>query len=104
MIKSLLLVFVLMQSAMAAQTVNMVASENGFEPLKAKVKPNEEVILSITRKTDSTCAREISIPSKKIKKELPLNKAVTINIGKLPKGEIKFSCGMDMYQGVITAE
>lgn len=104
MIKSFALALIIMQSAMAAQTINMVATENGFEPLKAKVKPNEEVILSITRKTDSTCAREISIPSKKIKKELPLNKTVTVNLGKLSKGDIKFSCGMDMYQGVITAQ
>ena len=86
------------------QTINISVTENGFEPSLLKVAPAQDIILAITRKTDSTCARDIIFPSEKIKKELPLNKTVTIALGKLKKGNIKFSCGMNMVNGVISVE
>jgi plastocyanin domain-containing protein len=81
------------------QTVDISVTENGFEPSAVNVKPNTIVTLNVTRKTDSTCAREIQVPTQKIKKELPLNKVVAIELGKLKKGEIRFGCGMDMMVG-----
>ena len=83
----------------ASQTVDLSVTEKGFEPNTIDVKPGTNVILKVTRKTDSTCAKEIQIPSIKIKKELPLNKTVSIEVGKLEKGEIRFGCGMNMMEG-----
>lgn len=83
------------------QVVNIEVTENGFQPKSIDVKPNVPVVLKITRKTDSTCSTQIQIPSKKIKKDLPLNETVTVAIGKLGKGEIKFGCGMSMMDGGI---
>lgn len=79
--------------------VELSVTENGFEPSTVNVKPGSHVVLKITRKTDSTCAKEVQIPSKKIKTELPLNKTVSIEVGKLEKGEIRFGCGMNMMVG-----
>jgi plastocyanin domain-containing protein len=84
-----------------AQQVQLQVTEKGFEPSSINVKPGTAVVLNVTRKTDSTCATAIQIPSKKIKKDLPLNKTVSIELGKLEKGEIKFACGMKMLTGVI---
>jgi plastocyanin domain-containing protein len=86
-------------SAFAKQTVDLVVTEKGFEPSTIDVKPGEPVVLKVTRKTDSTCSTKIQIPAKKIKKDLPLNKTVTIEIGSLEKGEIRFGCGMNMMEG-----
>jgi plastocyanin domain-containing protein len=86
------------------QSVILSVTENGFEPSTINVKPGTNVDLKITRKTNSTCAREILIPSKNIKKELPLNKAVNIQTGKLERGEITFACGMNMVTGVIVVK
>lgn len=83
------------------QTVNLSVTEKGFEPSSINVKPGVPVVLKVTRKTDATCATQVQIPSKKIKKELPLNKEVSIEIGKLEKGEIRFACGMNMLEGKI---
>jgi plastocyanin domain-containing protein len=55
-------------------------------------------VLSITRKTDTTCAKQIQVPTKKVNVDLPLNKTVTIALGKLEKGEIRFGCGMNMME------
>ncbi|MGE4130536.1 MAG: cupredoxin domain-containing protein [Bdellovibrionales bacterium] len=84
-----------------AQVVELQVTEKGFEPSSVNMKPGVPVVLKVTRKTDSTCATQIKIQSKKIKKDLPLNKPVTIALGKLDKGEIRFGCGMDMITGQI---
>lgn len=83
------------------QIIELQVTEKGFEPSTVDVAPGVPVVLKVTRKTDSTCATEIKIPAKNIKKDLPLNKAVSIEVGKLDKGEIRFACGMDMVTGVI---
>lgn len=83
------------------QVVNVSVTENGFEPSSIDVKPGEPVVLKVTRKTDSTCAKQVQLPSKKIKKDLPLNKTVSIVLGTLEKGEVRFACGMNMVSGVI---
>lgn len=82
-----------------AKTVDLTVTEKGFEPSTVDVTPETNVVLKVTRKTDSTCAKQIQIPSMKIKKDLPLNKTVSIEIGKLEKGEIRFGCGMNMMEG-----
>jgi plastocyanin domain-containing protein len=91
------------QAASPAQSkeIQLQVTEKGFEPRQIDVKPGTDVTLKVTRKTDSTCATAISIPSKKIKKDLPLNQPVSIALGKLNKGEIRFACGMDMMSGQI---
>jgi len=83
------------------QVFKMSVTEKGFEPKELKVKPDVPVVLHITRKTNGTCAREIVVPSKNIKVELPMNKEVVVNIGKLQKGEIKFGCAMEMMVGGV---
>lgn len=83
----------------------MTVTENGYEPSSLKVKAGSPIVLKITRKTNATCAREITVPSQKLKVDLPLNKEVVVNIASLAKGEIKFGCAMDlMIGGVIIAE
>lgn len=83
----------------AIQTISVQVTENGFEPSKIDVKPGTHVILKVTRKTDTTCATSIQVKEKKIKKELPLNKEVSVDLGTLQKGEIRYACGMDMITG-----
>ena len=87
-----------------SQVVEISVTEKGFEPPNLKVLSGVDTILKVTRKTDNTCATKILIPSKKIKTALPLNKSVDIAIGKLEKGKIKFSCGMNMMGGVIEVD
>jgi plastocyanin domain-containing protein len=83
------------------QVVTLEVTEEGFQPKSLDVQPNKSTILKITRKTDSTCAKQIQIPSQNIKMDLPLNQVVSINVGKLEKGEIRFGCGMDMMDAGI---
>lgn len=87
-----------------SQTVDLTVTEKGFQPSTIDVGAGKLVTLKITRKTDSTCATQINIPSKKLKADLPLNKTVSVVLGKLDKGEIRFACGMDMVTGIINVK
>lgn len=87
-----------------AQNIPVKVTENGFEPSSINVKPGSRVTLKVTRTTDTTCATSIQIKEKKIKKELPLNQEVSIDLGTLKKGKITYACGMDMISGHIIAE
>ncbi len=94
----------LIGSTEPVQSISLKVTEKGFEPSEIKVKPGSHVILEVTRVTDATCATDIKISEKKIKKSLPLNKMVPIDVGVLAKGKITFACGMDMVSGHIVAE
>ncbi len=108
--KILVIMLALVSSTMiqAKDTPNeykMVITEKGFEPSTLKVKAGTPVTLKITRKTNATCAREITVPSQKLRVDLPLDKEMTVKLASLSKGEIKFGCAMDlMIGGVIFAE
>lgn len=103
MIKLILLTAVLLPFSTQAENkkeikkIPVEVTTEGFVPNTIEVKPGTNVTLQITRKTDSTCANEVQVPSKNIKKTpLPLNKTVEIALGELKAGEVKFGCGMDM--------
>lgn len=103
--KTLILALSLLNTSAFAKEYKMLVTEKGYEPSSLKVKAGEPVTLKITRKTNATCAREITVPSQKLKVDLPLDKEVTVKVAALQKGEIKFGCAMDMMiGGVMIAE
>lgn len=83
------------------QIIEVSVNERGFFPDIIQADPGKPVILKVTRKTKDTCATTIEIPSQKIKRKLPLNKLVTINVGSLERGEVKFGCVKNMATGGI---
>ncbi len=103
--KNFLMVICLTLATVVAQAKDQVieikSTANGFEPDKIEVSSENPVILKVTRTTDETCGTDIQIKDKKVNKKLPLNETVTINLGKLKKGEVKFSCSMNMLKGSL---
>ena len=91
-------------SAAAEEKIKVQVTDNGFEPSEIKVKAGQHVVLQITRTTDATCATSVQVKEKKIKKDLPLNKEVNVDLGTVQKGDIKFACGMDMISAHVVAE
>jgi plastocyanin domain-containing protein len=56
--------------------------------------------LTFVRTTDKTCATEVVFPSLNLKRALPLNQAVVVEVTP-SKGELTFTCGMNMLRGTI---
>lgn len=88
----------------AARKVELRVTEKGFEPAEIKVKKGEALELVVTRTTDETCAKKLVIKETGEKRDLPLNKPVTIALKTEKSGAIHYACGMDMLSGVVLVE
>ena len=65
-------------SASTAQSAQVTVGEQGFQPAQVSVKQGGPVRLTFLRTTDNTCAKEIVVPSLKVKRPLPLNERVVV--------------------------
>jgi plastocyanin domain-containing protein len=88
----------------AEHRIPIVVTSNGFEPALIPVKAGQPVVLVVTRTTDRTCVKEFVIADRKIKKALPLNRAVEIRFTAVKPGTVRFACGMDMVAGKLVVE
>lgn len=82
----------------------LAVTDTGFTPGTLTVPAGRPVTLVVTRKTDATCAKEIVFAKQGIHKELPLNRAVVITLPPSPKGELSYTCGMDMVGGKVVVQ
>jgi RND family efflux transporter MFP subunit len=80
--------------------ITVKVTEKGFEPERVMAPKAASVRVTFVRTTDATCAKEIAVPSQKITRGLPLGQPVTIAIN-TERGEVAFSCGMNMFKGMI---
>ena len=87
----------------ASSEINIIV-DGGYKPAAIRLKKGIKTTLKITRKDPNTCLEEIILPEFKIKKYLPLNEQVDIEITPQKVGEVGFHCGMNMYHGKIIVE
>ena len=85
----------------AGRVVEVKVTDKGFEPKVIEAKKGETISLKLTRSTSSECLKAISIPSLNVKKDLPLNQAVIVNVKAENEGPIVFQCWMAMFKGEI---
>lgn len=83
------------------EPVRITVTKNGYEPHRVTATKGKPLTLVVTRTTDETCATEIVIPEAGIDEKLPLAKPVTITFTPARTGELRYSCAMKMFQGVI---
>ncbi len=85
--------------------IEMVVTDNGFEPQNVRVKKDEPVTLEITRKVEGTCATEIVIDEYGINTKLPLDTKVTVTFTPKKSGVLKYGCAMQkMIGGILKVE
>ncbi|MGH7281565.1 MAG: cupredoxin domain-containing protein [Polyangiaceae bacterium] len=77
------------------------ADDKGFTPSSVTLKQGAKASLVFTRTTDATCATSVVFPDLKIKKDLPLNTPVTIDIPTDAARSLTFTCGMAMFKGAV---
>jgi plastocyanin domain-containing protein len=81
--------------------VPIMVGDDGFKPSSVAFKKGSKASLVFTRTSDDTCATEVVFPSLNIKKELPLNKPVTVDIPTDADQKLTFQCGMGMYKSSV---
>lgn len=84
--------------------IPITVDDHGFQPSSVKLKKAASAALVFTRTTDDTCATEVAFPELNIKKELPLNKPVTVSIPTDKAQTLTFQCGMGMYKSSVVIQ
>ncbi len=74
---------------------------SGYEPAEVTAAANQPVRLVFTRTSDEGCGQQLVFPDLNIRRDLPLDEAVAIDITMPASGRVRFTCGMDMYQGAV---
>ncbi|MDO8493385.1 MAG: cupredoxin domain-containing protein [bacterium] len=78
--------------------------DGGYSPEVISVPVGNTTVLNFTRTDPTECLSEVSLSDFSIRKELPLNQKVSIEITPKEKGTFIYSCGMNMYHGKIIVE
>lgn len=75
-------------------------TDAGYVPPSIQVPAGRAFKVTFIRRASETCGTEVIFPSLSIRKELPLNVPVTIEIPPQPQGrQLEFTCPMNMLKG-----
>ena len=75
--------------------------DGGYQPGVISIPQGKTTKLNFVRRDSSSCLEEVVLGDFKIRKFLPLNQRVTIEITPEKTGEHIFSCGMGMFHGKL---
>ncbi|QQG43576.1 MAG: cupredoxin domain-containing protein [Candidatus Daviesbacteria bacterium] len=73
----------------------------GYSPEVISIPVGKTTKVNFLRTDPTDCLSEVVLGDFKIRKELPLNQKVTVEITPKEIGEYPYSCGMNMYHGRI---
>lgn len=91
-------------NAAAARVVAVTADAKGFTPSSASFNKGDRAQLVFTRTTDETCAKEVVFPELKIRRPLPLNEPVAVELQTSADHTYRFQCGMAMWEGSVVVK
>lgn len=88
----------------APRVIPITVDASAFTPARVPVRHGETVILRFTRTAEQTCATDVMVPPAAEKRALPLNTPVDVRFTAAQRGDVTFSCGMNMLKGTIVVE
>ena len=86
--------------APAVREIEIVV-DGGYRPGRLTVTEGERVRLKFVRREHSPCTREVVFAGLGVRRELPTDQPVVIELPALAAGEYEFKCGMNMIRGVL---
>lgn len=78
-----------------------VRVDGGYEPSQIVVQAGRPVRLNFDRQDPNSCLAEIRFPDLQIAQQLPLNQTTAIEFTPEQPGRYEFTCGMNMFRGVV---
>jgi plastocyanin domain-containing protein len=85
------------------QEVDIVV-DGGYTPDRIEVTAGKPVRLNFYRQDPSSCLEQVLLPDFNKALDLTLNQTTSVEIVPEKPGEYIFTCGMNMYRGVVQAE
>jgi len=84
-----------------SQSAKVVIGNYGYEPASIRLKRGVPAKVTFLRISESKCATEVLFADYGIRRELPLNQAVTVSFTPRETGEFAFTYGMNMHRGKL---
>lgn len=78
-----------------------ITVEGGYSPEVISIPKGKTTKINFIRKDPTSCLEEVVLGDFRIRKYLPLNQKVTIELTPQKAGEFSYACGMNMYHGKI---
>mgnify|MGYP001581676271 CR=1 FL=1 len=75
--------------------------DGGYQPEVISIAKGKTTKINFLRKDSSACLEEVVLSDFKIRKYLPLNQKVTVEVTPPKQGMFDISCGMNMFHGKI---
>lgn len=78
--------------------------DGGYEPSHVIVKSGQPVRLNFFRSDPNSCLDKVLFPDFHIAQDLALNHVTPIEFTPAKPGQYQFSCGMNMFHGVVEVQ
>jgi len=78
-----------------------IVVQRGYHADRASLAAGIPARVRFVRREAGGCSREVIFPTLGIRRELPQDVPVTIDLPAQPAGTIAFTCGMNMMRGSI---
>lgn len=88
----------------APRRIDVRVDERGYHPGTIPVERGETVTLVFTRTTSRGCGGTLVVPSRDIRRELPVDRPVEITLTIRDRERLTFTCGMGMYRGALVVD
>lgn len=95
--------FFLMKKEKEVEVTDEVDIEvnGGYSPEVISIPKGKPTKINFIRRDPTDCLSEVVLGDFKIRRQLPLNQKVTVEVTPKKVGEYGYSCGMGMYHGKI---
>lgn len=84
--------------------VSITVDGKGYHPAVVRAAAGSTLRLSFRRTADDGCGQQLVFPTLDVRKDLPLDEPVVVEVKVPATGTVAFTCGMDMLQGAVVAE
>jgi plastocyanin domain-containing protein len=88
----------------SAGAIRVIVDASGYQPAEVRAPAGKPVRLEFLRTSDDGCGQQLVFPTLDIRRDLPLNEVVPVDITMPASGSLSFTCGMDMYRGAVIAQ
>ena len=78
-----------------------IVVDGGYIPKSISISKGRKTKLNFIRRDASSCLEEVVLSDFGVRKYLPLNEKIVIELTPQRVGEFKYSCGMGMFHGKI---
>ncbi len=88
------------KEVLVSDSVDIIV-DGGYTPETISIPKGKTTKLNFIRKDPTACLEEVTLGDFKIRKYLPLNQKVVVELTPQKSGEFTYTCSMNMYHGKI---